>query len=73
MTRYILSLAFTFAALAEAGAAAPDLKEKSLAAIFAELLPGMSKGDAVAQQRWQELCFLAGAPGMKSSVRKHAG
>src|SRR4051794_40734563 len=37
-------------------AAEPDLKKT-----FAELLPAM--GQEPAQQRWQEICWAAGAPG----------
>ncbi len=40
-----------------------DLKGKTLAATFDELLPGMAKADKGAQQRWQDLCNAAGAPG----------
>jgi HEAT repeat protein len=44
-----------------------DLKGKSLADTFTELLPGMGAADngarGSAQQRWQDICFALGAPG----------
>ncbi len=48
-----------------------DLKGKTLAATFDELLPGMAKADKGAQQRWQDLCNAAGAPG-NEKVRDEA-
>ena len=44
-----------------------DLKGKTLADTFDELLPGISSLDngvrSNAQQRWQDICFVVGAPG----------
>ena len=43
---------------------APDIPtDKPLAAVFEELLPGINAGQGDAQQRWQRICFSAGAPG----------
>ena len=59
----VLSCALFGAGLAFAQPPALDLKGKTLAAAFDELLPGMGKGDTSAQQQWQDLCNAAGAPG----------
>jgi HEAT repeat protein len=45
-----------------ASAQPPDLKGKTLAETFAELLPKLEKDNA-AQQQWQGICFRLGAPG----------
>jgi HEAT repeat protein len=59
-------------ATAEAGgktkkAAPVDLKGKTVAQVFRELLPGMGAADPGTrrepQQRWQQICLEAGAPG----------
>lgn len=42
--------------------AQPD-KAKPLAETFAELLPGLEKADRGAQQKWQDICNAAAAPG----------
>jgi hypothetical protein len=56
----LFALAFSLSTAAQP--APPDLKGKSLAETFAELLPKLEK-DAAAQQRWQNICFALGAPG----------
>jgi HEAT repeat protein len=73
MNRYAFALpcALLGVALALAQPAALDLKGKSLAATFDELLPGLEKADKGAQQRWQDLCNAAGAPG-NENVRAEA-
>lgn len=48
-----------------------DLKGKTLAQTFEELLPGMGAADPAArrepQQEWQKICFQAGAPGNEAA------
>ena len=66
MTRFILSgCVFLLSALG--ASAQPDLKGKSLADTFNELLPGLGAADTgartAAQQKWQDICFQLGAPG----------
>jgi HEAT repeat protein len=62
MTRFILSCTLVLLA-ALVSPAQPDLKGKSLADTFNELLPGLGRSDSAAQQRWQDICFQLGAPG----------
>jgi HEAT repeat protein len=63
----ILPLLLVLVVPSGSSAAPPDLRGKTLAATFAELLPGMSAKDngarSAAQGRWQEICTQAGAPG----------
>ncbi|MBA4191429.1 MAG: hypothetical protein C0467_25905 [Planctomycetaceae bacterium] len=61
--RYALSAMLMLTAALSAPAAPPDLKGKTLAETFTELLPAIGKPDTAAQQRWQEICFALGAPG----------
>lgn len=61
MKYFILSLALLLSALS-ASAQPPDLKGKSLADTFNELLPKMDTDNGVRQQ-WQDICFKLGAPG----------
>jgi HEAT repeat protein len=69
MTRFALSVLLLLAAVPTASPqpAPLDLKGKTLAATFNELLPGMSATDSsirsAAQQKWQDICFRLGAPG----------
>jgi HEAT repeat protein len=69
MTHYTLpTLLLLFVSLsATAQPTPPDLRGKTLAANFEELLPGMGSNDSGvrtnAQQRWQDICFALGAPG----------
>lgn len=60
--RTLTTLAF-FALAASLTPAAPpvDLKGKTLAQTFDDLLPKL--GEQAAQQKWQDVCFQAGAPG----------
>lgn len=73
MNRFAIALpcALLGAALALAQPAAPDLKGKTLAATFDELQPGIEKADKAAQQRWQDICNAAAAPG-NEKVRAEA-
>ncbi|MCE9564796.1 MAG: HEAT repeat domain-containing protein [Planctomycetes bacterium] len=65
MMRFILPALLLCASTANA--APPDLKSKTLAETFTELLPGLGKGDNNAKdspgQKWQDICFAIGAPG----------
>jgi HEAT repeat protein len=69
MKRFTLPALLVFACSLPALAqhAQLDLKGKSLADTFTELLPGMGAIDngarGAAQQRWQDICFALGAPG----------
>jgi HEAT repeat protein len=69
MTHFTLPPSFVLlVALAALAQPAPiDLKGKSLAATFNDLLPGMSAADngarSAAQQRWQDICLALSAPG----------
>lgn len=63
MNRFTFAIPCALLAAQFAFAQPPDLKGKTLAATFAELLPGLAKADRGAQQRWQDLCNTAGAPG----------
>jgi HEAT repeat protein len=69
MTRYTLpTLLLLIVTLTAYAQPAPlDLKGKTLAAAFDELLPGMGSTDngvrTNSQQRWQDICFALGAPG----------
>lgn len=69
MTRFTLPpLLVLLVAFSVAAQPAPiDLKGKTLAATFNELLPGMGAPDngarSAAQQRWQDVCLALGAPG----------
>lgn len=69
MTRHTLPPLLLLLATIPASAqpAPPDLKGKTLAATFAELLPAMGAVDngarQGAQQRWQDICFALSAPG----------
>jgi HEAT repeat protein len=59
----VVTGAVTLPTTAPAPAQTQNPKGKTTAAIFAELLPAIGKPDVSAQQKWQELCFAAGAPG----------
>jgi HEAT repeat protein len=61
MTRFTLSFALILLS-ALIASAQPD-KGKPLADTFNELLPGLSKAESGAQQKWQDICFQLGAPG----------
>ncbi len=69
MIRYTLPPLFLLVTVCHVAAqpAPLDLKGKTLADTFSELLPGMSSADngvrTSTQQRWQEICFALGAPG----------
>src|SRR5262249_38215990 len=68
MRRTTLLAAVFFAALVGMAWSAPiDLKGKTLPQVFNELLPGMGAKELATrqapQQRWQEICTQAGAPG----------
>ncbi len=63
MNRFALPVALLAAHLSLAQTVPLDLKDKTLAATFAELLPALARADRGAQQRWQDLCNQAGAPG----------
>src|SRR4051812_16537477 len=61
LTNYLTLLAVCVLATATYSAP-PDLKGKTLKQTFEELLPGLD-GKQDAQQKWQDICFVLGAPG----------
>jgi len=58
-----VAIATDMAAAAQRTTAADIPADKPLATVFEELLPGINGGQGDAQQRWQRICFSAGAPG----------
>ena len=62
-----------FAQKKKAETAKIDLKGKTLAQTFDALLPGMGTGDQAAQNQWQEICFVAGAPNNESQRAEVCG
>ena len=63
--RWMTALAACLLMACAARADEPDLKKT-----FAELLPGMDKEQS--QQKWQEICWQAGAPGHEASGSRPA-